>query len=108
MSDDEEPSARTTPFTPPQRHGDRGSRDDDAAALRSPLQRLLRFRDLQDAHVVRSWTQLRNLIQREGFPVGRLLSPNTRVWGLDEIEHWLGNRPVGRLGERKAEAAEAE
>jgi len=56
---------------------------------------LLRFRDLQARGVVKSWTQLKRLIEEYGFPPGRMLSPNIRVWSEEgEVEPWLKNRPV--------------
>lgn len=77
---------------------------------------LLRFVDLRERGIARSWAQIRNL-QRRGFPLGRMLSPNTRVWTEDEVDVWLASRPVegpaprgaakGRRGRpRKITAAE--
>ena len=41
---------------------------------------LLRFRDLKDRGIVSNHVTLKRWIEREGFPPGRLLGPNTRVW----------------------------
>jgi hypothetical protein len=55
----------------------------------------LRFRDLQERRIVDSWAQLRNLIQKQDFPPGRMFGPNTRVWDEEnEIEPWLASRPI--------------
>jgi hypothetical protein len=55
----------------------------------------LRFRDLQARGIVKSWAQLKRLIQEYGFPPGRMISPNIRVWSEEEeIGPWLKNRPV--------------
>jgi hypothetical protein len=43
--------------------------------------KLLRYRDLKARGVVNNWPTLRNLIAKSGFPPGRLLGPQTRVWG---------------------------
>jgi predicted DNA-binding transcriptional regulator AlpA len=56
---------------------------------------LLRFRDLQARGIATSWTQLKRLIQEYGFPPGRMLSPNVRVWDEEEeVDPWLASRPV--------------
>jgi predicted DNA-binding transcriptional regulator AlpA len=55
--------------------------------------RLLRFADLHERGIARSWAQLKNL-QKRGFPLGKMLSPNCRVWSEDEINGWLASRPV--------------
>ena len=55
----------------------------------------LRFRDLQKRQIVGSWAQLRNLVEKYGFPPGRMLSPNCRIWDEeDEIAPWLESRPT--------------
>ena len=77
----------------------------------------LRFRDLQKRGIANSWAQLKNLIDKQGFPPGRMLGPNTRAWEEEsEIEPWEAGRPVdgppprgaakaGRGRPRKAETA---
>jgi predicted DNA-binding transcriptional regulator AlpA len=54
----------------------------------------VRFRDLKGRGLADSYAQLDNLIRKYGFPIGRLLGPNTRVWSEDEIDAWLANRPT--------------
>src|SRR5262245_59580352 len=78
--DRRQPRAATSP--PHQRHGDRSSGDDAKPQL--PL--LLRYRDLERIGLVSSWQQLGRLVAHEDFPPGRMLSPNARVWTLDEVE----------------------
>jgi predicted DNA-binding transcriptional regulator AlpA len=60
------------------------------------LLRLLRYRHLKERHVVENWAQLQRLIKQQGFPAGRLLGPNTRVWTEDEVVDWVSTRPVTR------------
>jgi hypothetical protein len=55
---------------------------------------LLRFRDLKDRKIVTNHVTLKRWIESEGFPPGRMLGPNTRVWREDEIEAWLASRPT--------------
>lgn len=80
--------------------------------------KLVRFRDLKERGIANSWAQLRNLQTDHGFPLGRMLGPNTRVWTEEEIDDWIAARPVagppprgaakaGRGRPRKA-AAEAD
>ena len=70
--------------------GDCGDDDDDDGVL--PV--YARFADLQAAKIVSSWMQLRRLIDEQGFPPGRLLSPNVRVFSVSEVKRWLASRPV--------------
>ena len=56
--------------------------------------KFLRFCDLQDRGLVQSHAGLRHLQVHEGFPLGRLLGPSTRVWTVTEINGWLNSRPV--------------
>jgi predicted DNA-binding transcriptional regulator AlpA len=56
----------------------------------------VRFRDLAEAGIAKNWQTLSRLIDEDGFPQGRLLSPNIRAWVLDEVEAWLESRPTER------------
>jgi hypothetical protein len=56
--------------------------------------KLLRFRDLRDRGIADSPQALRHLQLHEGFPLGRLLGPATRVFTADEVNAWLSARPV--------------
>src|ERR1700730_3065142 len=82
--------------TPHQRQGDRASGDDDGDDQRPRLIPWVRYADLVEANITRSWTQLLRMIDHEGFPPGIMLSPNIRAWRLDEIEAWLARRPTPR------------
>jgi hypothetical protein len=70
-----------------------------------PLPRLYRFNDLKAAGVVSNREQLSRLIERHGFPCGKLISPNIRVWAEDEIEVWLQSRPEGTKAPLRGAAA---
>ena len=56
--------------------------------------KFLRFSDLRAAGIVNSWPMLRRRIERDGFPPGRMLGPNTRVWSEEEVEAWIASRPT--------------
>ena len=56
----------------------------------------LRFTDLQDRGVINSWPMLRRRVERDGFPAGRMLGPNTRAWSEDEVQAWLDSRPIDK------------
>jgi hypothetical protein len=53
----------------------------------------IRFADLRDRGLVRNRQQLKRLLE-QGFPCGRLLSANCRVWTEEEIETYIASRPV--------------
>ena len=55
---------------------------------------LLRYSDLKERGIVENWQTLSNWIEREGFPPGRLIGPNTRAWTTDEVGDWLASRPA--------------
>jgi predicted DNA-binding transcriptional regulator AlpA len=55
---------------------------------------VLRFRDLVDRGLVKSWAQLKRLQTKDGFPLGRMLSSNTRTWTEEEVDEWYASRPV--------------
>lgn len=54
----------------------------------------LRFADLKARNIAGSWAALARLIEKHGFPRGRLLSDRVRVWSEDELDAWLQNRPT--------------
>ena len=58
--------------------------------------KFLRFADLKAAGIVASWPMLRRRIERDGFPPGCMLGPNTRAWAQEEIAAWLATRPTAR------------
>jgi|RhiMetdeSRZDD1v2_1073273.scaffolds.fasta_scaffold160080_2 predicted DNA-binding transcriptional regulator AlpA len=55
---------------------------------------LLRFRDLKDRKIVSNHVTLKRWIEREGFPPGLLLGPNSRAWRASDVEAWLDSRPT--------------
>jgi predicted DNA-binding transcriptional regulator AlpA len=60
------------------------------------ITKFLRFADLKAAGIVSSRIGLSRLIKHQGFPPGRLLGPNTRVWTETEVQRWQDSRPVQR------------
>jgi predicted DNA-binding transcriptional regulator AlpA len=66
--------------------------------------KLLRFRDLLERGIVKSWAQLRHL-QERGFPVGRMISPNCRCWTEAEIDSWHQTCPIAGPAPRGAAKA---
>ena len=52
---------------------------------------LLRFKDLH-AVGIRNWPTLIRWIETQGFPAGRHLGPNTRVWTVEEVEAWWDSK----------------
>ena len=54
----------------------------------------VRFPALKKRGFVTSWTQLKQRIERDGFPPGRMIGPNTRAWTEEEIDAWAESRPV--------------
>ena len=55
-----------------------------------PIQ-VLRFPDLKRVGI-NNWPTLQRWIKTQGFPPGRHLGPNTRVWTLEEVESWWEGR----------------
>jgi len=56
--------------------------------------RFLRFPDLRDSNIAKSWAQLKRLIDNYGFPPGRMISPNIRAWTDVEVDEWVQSRPT--------------
>jgi predicted DNA-binding transcriptional regulator AlpA len=67
--------------------------------------RWLRFSDLKAAGLVNSWPMLKRRIERDGFPRGRMLGPNTRAWSEAEVQAWLDSRPIAGPAPRGAAKA---
>ena len=55
----------------------------------------LKFSDLKKRGIVSNWQTLRRWIDREGFPPGIMLGPNSRAWLADLVYQWLDSRPQG-------------
>lgn len=64
------------------------------------LPSILRFKDLQQRGIVKSRAQLENLKKKYGFPLGRWMSPNCRVWFEDEVVSWIESRPIATENKR--------
>ena len=71
------------------------------------LEQHCRLKDLQESGIAESYNQAKNLEENEGFPRGKLLGPNTRVWSVSEVNEWLKNRPTGRSALVLARAAKS-
>jgi hypothetical protein len=68
----------------------------------------LRFADLKTRGIVRNRPQLKHLQQKYGFPPGKMLTDNCRVWDQEEeIEPWLATRPTEGPALRGAAKAKA-
>jgi hypothetical protein len=63
--------------------------DGKRAPVGKPLDTYLRFKDLQDAGVVRSWPVLLSWIATRNFPAGLSISRKTRIWPASEVQAWL-------------------
>jgi predicted DNA-binding transcriptional regulator AlpA len=53
--------------------------------------KLLRFKDLECVGI-RNHPTLKRWQETQGFPSGRLLGPNTRVWTVEEVETWWDSK----------------
>jgi predicted DNA-binding transcriptional regulator AlpA len=58
------------------------------------LARQLRYRDLKERGLFNNRVTLGLWIKEQGFPPGRLVGPNTRLWDEAEIAAWLASRPT--------------
>lgn len=58
------------------------------------INRQIRFRDLQERGIVPNRVTLSNWISGSGFPPGRLVGPNTRLWDEGDVAAWLESRPT--------------
>jgi hypothetical protein len=56
----------------------------------------LRFRDLKARGIVTNWPTLKQRVEKDSFPPGRMIGANTRAWSEAEIEAWLASRPTER------------
>jgi predicted DNA-binding transcriptional regulator AlpA len=74
------------------------------------IDKLLRYSDLKALGIVNNRVTLGRLIKTQGFPPGKLLGQNTRVWPEGGVQTWLNSRPVERepdARERRFTAAAA-
>ena len=56
--------------------------------------KFVRYADLKARKIVNNRQTLANWTRDEGFPPGRLLGPNTRVWTEEEVAEWFDARPA--------------
>ena len=61
--------------------------------------KLLRFEDLRDQRIVRTWTTLNNWIDARGFPPGRMIG-RFRTWTEAEVMDWIERQPAAKLKPR--------
>jgi predicted DNA-binding transcriptional regulator AlpA len=54
----------------------------------------LRFSDLVARGILKNRATLGNWIKDHGFPPGKLIGPNTRVWTEAEVDAYLASRPT--------------
>lgn len=59
-------------------------------------ERYLRFRDLQELGIVNSRMTLHRLVKNHNFPIGVMLTPNSRAWPESSIDEWLASRPTAK------------
>lgn len=58
------------------------------------IPQVIRFADLKAKGLVTNRETLGRWIREKGFPPGKLIGPNTRVWTDQEINDWWNSRPV--------------
>jgi predicted DNA-binding transcriptional regulator AlpA len=61
--------------------------------------KLLRFEDLREQRIVRSWTTLNDWVDNRGFPPGRMIG-RFRTWTEDEVMAWIERQPQAKLPPR--------
>lgn len=84
---------------------DLGDNDLDTKAIETKTDNkskaLIKFKHLQQRGIVNSFAQLKNLIDRHGFPSGFFLGSNSRVWFEADIDEWIANRPTTQRAAQK-------
>ncbi|MEJ0096220.1 MAG: AlpA family phage regulatory protein [Methylocella sp.] len=69
--------------------------------------KLIRYTDLVAKGVVNSRMTLKRMIDLQGFPPGRLVTPNSRAWTEEEVDQWIESRPTARKTDARSSMAEA-
>lgn len=74
------------------------------------MDKLYRFSDLVKIGLFRNRTSLKNAMDRNQFPEGRLIGGNSRVWTESELQTFLDNCPSARKvsPKQRAKAASAD
>ena len=65
--------------------------------------RLMFFGDLRAERIVKTRTTLKEWIENQGFPPGRLVGPH-RVWSDEEVYAWVMSRPSDKAPPKGAVA----
>ena len=63
--------------------------------------KLLRFEDLREQRIVRTWTTLNHWIDTRGFPPGRMIGRH-RTWTEAEVMAWIECQPQDKRALRGA------
>ena len=53
---------------------------------------LLRFADLREQGIVKTWHSLNKWIDERGFPAGRMIGRH-RTWTVGEVMDWIAAQP---------------
>jgi predicted DNA-binding transcriptional regulator AlpA len=61
--------------------------------------KLLRFDDLREQRIVRTWTTLNEWIDTRDFPPGRMIG-RFRTWTEAEVMDWIERQPSAKLAPR--------
>ena len=64
-----------------------------------PYMNLLRFQDLRELRIVRTWTTLNYWIDTRGFPPGRMIG-RFRTWTEAEVMAWIEGQPTTKIPPR--------
>ena len=64
-----------------------------------PFMKLLRFEDLRELRIVRTWTTLNSWIDTRGFPPGRMIG-RFRTWTEAEVMGWIEAQPTTKIPPR--------
>jgi predicted DNA-binding transcriptional regulator AlpA len=64
--------------------------------------KLIRYNDLVAKGVINSRMTLKRVIDTQGFPTGRLVTPNSRAWDEEEVDAWVAARPTARKTEARS------
>jgi predicted DNA-binding transcriptional regulator AlpA len=69
--------------------------------------KLIRYNDLVEKGVINSRMTLKRLIDAQGFPRGKLITPNARAWDEAEVDAWIAARPTARKASTRPPAAQS-
>ena len=56
------------------------------------MDKLLRYADLVELGLFNNRNTLKNWVRLRGFPPGRLVGPNTRMWTESEVKEFIATR----------------